>query len=85
MDLAIETLAQRLAGLRRVVYPQSADSVHCTDGESAHVGIVQDDGFNNYDQDKEEDNVDELMVDILVADLLQGSNAEDDLADEQEG
>ena len=84
MDLAIETLAQRLAGLRRVVYPQSADSMQCTDGEFEHVGIIQDDGFDTNDQDEEEDTVDDLMVDILVADLLQGSNAEDDLAEEED-
>jgi hypothetical protein len=78
MDHAMETLAGRLAKLRRVVYHDMTDSAPLPKAEFPHVGIVEDDEFTVREEEEDVDvDVDEeLMIDILVADMVHETNEE---------
>jgi hypothetical protein len=73
MDHAMETLAGRLAKLRQVVYRDMTDSALLSQAEFPHVGIIEDDEFSAREEEDVDVDVDvdeELMIDILMADMV---------------
>jgi hypothetical protein len=88
MDWAMQSLAGRLARLRRVVCPDGTESASLPDSESGHIGVVADDGAMMDDNEEDQYNdeiVDEkLIVDILVDDILQESKANNMVEEEED-
>jgi hypothetical protein len=77
MNYAMETLAGRLAKLRRIMNEPAEDL--------SHIGVIADDPLSEDEDEDEyggEDVEEELMVDLLVADLLHERNADDIIGDE---